>query len=317
MKERRVVELPVTITPQTKPQQKQLRVAAYCRVSTEQEAQQNSFQVQKEYYTAKINANPDWMLAGIFADEGITGTSVQQRNDFKKMIQYCERGKIDLILTKSISRFARNTVDCLLTVRRLSQLGVSVIFETENINTATMESEFILAIMGAMYQAESEATSSRVKWGIRAGFREGRVRYSYKNWLGYRKGEDGQPEIVPEEAVTVKLIFDLFLAGNSLNNIVQELEKQGIAKKSGSTKWSINCVQSILNNEKYTGDAILQKTYAPSPLEPRRKNHGEVPMYLVENAHPAIISRDTFQWTKAELGRRRTARNRNTSTKEG
>lgn len=315
MKERRVVELPATVMPVQKETRRHgpLRVAAYCRVSTEVEAQQSSFQTQKEYYTAKIQANPDWVLAGIFADDGITGTSVEHRSNFKKMMQNCRRRKIDLILTKSISRFARNTVDCLLAVRELSQLGIPVIFETENINTATMESEFLLAIMGAMYQAESEATSSRIKWAIRARFREGKFHYPYKNWFGYREGEDGQPDIVPEEAIVIKQIFDMFLAGDSSATIAQELNRRGVATKNGKMGWSAARIQSILRNEKYAGNVLLQKTYAPSPLEPRRKNKGELPMYLVENAHPAIISKDTFQWVQEELQRRNRARNRSKS----
>ena len=210
MNQRRVIEIPAKVEKKYESSKRQLRVAAYCRVSTELEAQQNSFQAQKDYYTAKIAENPEWTLAGIFADEGVSGTSVTGREGFQKMLRYCEQGKIDLIIAKSITRFSRNIVDCLLVVRQLQDLRIPVIFEAENINTGTMESEFILALMGTFSQAESEAISNRVKWGIRESFRSGNPRYYYKTWLGYRKGEDGKPEIVPEEAEIVNLVFSLF-----------------------------------------------------------------------------------------------------------
>lgn len=304
MNQRRVIEIPAKVEKKYEGSKRQLRVAAYCRVSTELEAQQNSFQAQKDYYTAKIAENPEWTLAGIFADEGVSGTSVAGREGFQKMLRYCEQGKIDLIITKSITRFSRNIVDCLLVVRQLQELRIPVIFEAENINTGTMESEFILALMGTFSQAESEAISSRVKWGIRESFRSGNPRYYYKTWLGYRKGEDGKPEIIPEEAEIVNLIFSLFLEGRSLCSIADELNRRGIRPKSEGKEWRAAGIKKILSNEKYAGDVLLQKTYSTGPFESRRKNQGELPMYLVENAHPAIISRDTFRWAQEELQRR-------------
>ena len=198
----------------------QLRVAAYCRVSTEQEEQQNSYQVQIDYYTDLINKNKEWELAGIFADEGISGTQTKKRTEFNKMIRLCKKRKIDLVLCKSISRFARNTVDTLEYVRQLKDLGISVIFEKENINTLTMTSEFMIALYGSFAQAESESISKNVSWGVEKAFRDGRVRYNLNNLYGYRKGEDGKPEIIPEEAEVIRLIHKLYLDGLTLRQLL-------------------------------------------------------------------------------------------------
>ena len=264
--QREITEIPAK-TAETQERLKKLRVAAYCRVSTSQEAQQNSYQAQRAYYLDKIESNPDWVLADIFADEAISGTSVDNRTEFQRMIRWCKKGKIDLILTKSISRFARNTEDCLHYVRLLKGLQIPVIFETERLDTSQMDSEFFLAMLGANSQAESEATSSRVKWGVRAAFRDGKVRYQYKRWLGYRKGEDGNPEIVPKEAAVVRKIFDAYLAGQSLKMIKHMLEKEKIPTKTGLTEWPVPAIQNILKNEKYTGDALLKKTYTTDPFQ--------------------------------------------------
>jgi DNA invertase Pin-like site-specific DNA recombinase len=302
---REVIELPAKDPADIQTRRKQLRVAAYCRVSTSLEAQQNSYEAQKEYYTNKILSNPDWTLAGIFADKGITGTSVEKRAGFQRMIRWCQQGKIDLILTKSISRFARNTLDCLHYVRLLQQLNIPIIFESEGIDSSQMSNELILTLMGATSQAESEAISSRVKWGVRASFKEGNVRYSYKSWLGYRKGENGEPEIIPEEAVIVRQIFTAYLDGKSLRDIKALLESQKRLTKSGQEKWPISSINSILRNEKYTGDAILQKTYTTDPIsKKRRRNAGELPKYFVKNCHPAIISHEMFELVQKELERR-------------
>lgn len=196
----------------------QLRVAAYCRVSTEQEEQQSSYQVQIAYYTDLINRKKEWSLVGIFADEGISGTQTKNRTEFKRMIRMCKNKKIDLVITKSISRFARNTVDCLEYVRQLKDLGIGVIFEKENINTLTMTSEFMIALYGSFAQAESESISKNVSWGKEKAYREGKVQFQYKHLLGYKRGDDGEPEIVPEEAETVRLIFKLFKSCWNIGN---------------------------------------------------------------------------------------------------
>ena len=197
--------------------------AAYCRVSTDQEEQLNSYQVQISYYTDLINKKKEWTLAGIFADEGISGTQTKKRTEFNRMIRMCRKKKIDLIITKSISRFARNTVDCLEYVRELKSLGIGVFFEEENINTLNMTSEFMITLYGSFAQAESESISKNVTWGKEKAFREGKVPFQYKRLLEYRKGADGKPEIVPEEAETVQMIYSLFLDGFSMAEIAKKL----------------------------------------------------------------------------------------------
>lgn len=198
-----VTVIPAVMNTSVASTYRQLKVAAYCRVSTELEEQQNSYQAQIEYYTDKISSNKEWRMAGVFADEGISGTQAKKRPEFLRMIRLCERGKIDLIITKSISRFARNTVDCLNYVRRLKALGIGIIFEKENINTLTMVSEMVITMMGCFAQAESESISKNVTWGKQKSFQDGKVVFQYKYLLGYKKGEDGKPEIIPEEAETV------------------------------------------------------------------------------------------------------------------
>ena len=288
---------------------KQLRVAAYCRVSTEQEEQQNSYQVQIAYYTDLINRKKEWSLVGIFADEGISGTQTKNRTEFKRMIRMCKNKKIDLVITKSISRFARNTVDCLEYVRQLKNLGIGVIFEKENINTLTMTSEFMIALYGSFAQAESESISKNVSWGKEKAYREGKVQFQYQNLLGYRKGTDGKPEIVPEEAETIKLIYKLFLDGYSMTNIKKTLESKGILTAKGKKVWNESLISSILKNEKYVGDALLQKTYTLDCITHKVvRNHGERPMYLVTDHHAPIIDRDTYNRVQQELARRSSKR---------
>lgn len=287
----------------------QLRVAAYCRVSTEQEEQQNSYQVQIAYYTDLINRKKEWSLVGIFADEGISGTQTKKRTEFNRMIRMCKNKKIDLVITKSISRFARNTVDCLEYVRQLKNLGIGVIFEKENINTLTMTSEFMIALYGSFAQAESESISKNVSWGKEKAYREGKVQFQYQNLLGYRKGTDGKPEIVPEEAETVKLIYKLFLDGYSMTNIKKTLENKGILTAKGKKIWNESLISSILKNEKYVGDALLQKTYTLDCITHKVvRNHGERPMYLVTDHHAPIIDRDTYDRVQQELARRSSKR---------
>ena len=287
----------------------QLRVAAYCRVSTEQEEQQNSYQVQIAYYTDLINRKKEWSLVGIFADEGISGTQTKKRTEFNRMIRMCKNKKIDLVITKSISRFARNTVDCLEYVRQLKNLGIGVIFEKENINTLTMTSEFMIALYGSFAQAESESISKNVSWGKEKAYREGKVQFQYQNLLGYRKGTDGKPEIVPEEAETVRLIYKLFLDGYSMTNIKKMLESKGILTAKGKKVWNESLISSILKNEKYVGDALLQKTYTLDCITHKVvKNHGERPMYLVTDHHVPIVDRDTYNRVQQELAGRSSKR---------
>ncbi len=284
---------------------KQTRVAAYCRVSTNHEEQQNSYQVQIEYYTNLINSNPEWTMAGIFADEGISGTQTKNRKEFNKMIRKCKQKKIDLVLCKSISRFARNTVDCLEYIRELRLLGIGVIFEKENINTLAMNSEFIISLYGSFAQAESESISKNVSWGIEKSFREGKVKYVMDKTLGYRMGDNGIPYIVEEEAEIVRHIYRLFLDGLSMQRIADVLQAEGIARRSGCTTWNRSNINYILKNEKYAGDAILQKSYTIDCITHKRvKNNGEKNKYILHDCHPAIIDRDTYNRTQQELAKR-------------
>ncbi len=285
------------------------RVAAYCRVSTDSEEQINSYTAQKAYYSQKIEETPDWEMAGLFADEGITGTSMKKRKEFNRMITACKRGRIDLILTKSLSRFARNTVDCLEIVRMLKARGIGVLFEKENINTLTVSSEFLITLFSGFAQAESESLSTNVGIGIRMAMKEGKVNFHYNTMLGYRKGEDGKPEIVPEEAVVIRRIYQRYLDGCSEGQIAKELDRDGISTAKGVKAWSHQVVHSILYNEKYIGDALLQKTFVTDCITKQvKKNNGELPQYYIENNHPAIIPRDIYQRVREEMTRRASKR---------
>ena len=228
--ERRVRVIPATRKPEElhRHHDGKMRVAAYCRVSTDSEEQLNSYEAQKTYYTQKIQDSPDWEMAGIYADEGISGTSLKKRTQFNKMITACKRGHIDLIITKSLSRFARNTVDCLDTVRLLKANGIGVYFEKENINTLTESSEFLINLFSGFAQAESESLSKNVTWGKQKSAEAGKVDFQYKKMLGYRKGTDGQPEIVPEEAEIIRRIYHRYLDGCTLGQIKRELDEDGV-----------------------------------------------------------------------------------------
>lgn len=309
--ERRVRVIPATRTTGTaQAAGEKKRVAAYCRVSTDSEEQLNSYEAQKGYYLQKIEETPDWEMAGLYADEGISGTSRKKRTEFNKMLTACKRGRIDMIITKSLSRFARNTVDCLETVRMLKGLGIGVFgvfFEKENINTLTESSEFLITLFSGFAQAESESLSKNVSWGIRKRMESGKVHF--QNVMGYRKGPDGQPEIVPEEAKIVRKIYQRYLDGCSLPQIKQELEAEHILTTHGLLRWSPQGIRNILRNEKYIGDALLQKTYITDCISKRvKQNRGELPMYYVENNHPAIIPREIFAQVQEEMKRRSSKR---------
>ena len=288
---------------------RQLRVAAYCRVSTDDEEQLTSYEAQKNYYTDKIMTNKEWTMAGIFADEGITGTSARKRPEFLRMIRQCKQGKIDIVLTKSISRFARNTVDCLNYVRALKELGIAVIFEKENMNTLEIDSEILITMLGAFAQSESESISANVRWGIRQAMKEGKATIQYKYLYGYRKGDDSKPEIIPDQAEVVKKIYDMFLSGTPVRGIQEYLNTSAVPNINGEPKWARSAIDSILTNEKYCGDVLLQKTYIDDCINKKvKKNTGQLPMYLVQNHHEGIISRETFDAAQAELSRRNAGR---------
>lgn len=308
---REVRIIPATISTEKKIKEtyRQLRVAAYCRVSTKEKEQLNSYEIQKRYYQEKINANPKWTLVGIFADKGITGTSVKKRDEFNRMIRMCKRGKVDMIITKSISRFARNTLDCLTYVRLLKDLNVEVYFEEQGLYSLQPGAELYITIYGSIAQSESENISANIKWGKAQSAKEGNVTFHYKNFLGYRKGENGKPEIVPEEAEIIRMIYERFLLGDSFGSIAEYLEERNIPSPGGKDKWQYSTIQSILSNERYKGDAIINKTYIVDCISKKIKvNNGERPKYYVENNHPAIIDPGTFGRVQEELARRSSKR---------
>ena len=282
-----------------------LRVAPYCRVSTDSEEQRSSYEAQIKYYSGKISGNPEWTMVRLYADEGITGTSTKNRKQFNKLIADCEAGKIDLVIAKSVSRFGRNTLDGLQYVRKLKRLGIGVYFEKENVNTLYMDNEMILTFFFSQAQAESESLSKNVSWGHRRNYENGKVYYHYDSFLGYKKGPEGQPEIDESQAVVVRRIFARYLMGDSVRKICRDLEADGIRTVRGCEKWSDSTVQNMLQNEKYIGDALLQKTYIQDIFTRKSlKNLGQLPKYYVHNCHPPIIDRTTFQKVQEEIARR-------------
>ena len=285
---------------------KKRRVAAYARVSTNQEEQLTSYEAQVDYYTQYIHSKTEWEFVKVYTDEGISATNTKKRDGFNGMVQDALDGKIDLIITKSVSRFARNTVDSLTTVRMLKEKGVEVYFEKENIYTLDSKGELLITIMSSLAQEESRSISENVTWGMRKRFADGKVAMPYKHFLGYRKGADGLPEIVEEEARIVLRIYRLFLEGKTPYGIAEIFMAEGIPSPAGKKKWLTNTILSILTNEKYKGDAILQKTFCVDFLTKRVKaNNGEVPQYYVENSHPAIVPADMFEMVQEELARRK------------
>ena len=312
----------VTVTPadpkytQKDIRKQHLRVAPYCRVSTGSEEQLTSFTAQMEYYTQRIADTEGWTMVRLYADEGITGTSTKKRRQFNKMIRDAEKGKIDLVITKSVSRFCRNTLDGLEYIRRLKKCGVGVFFEKENTNTLYMPNEMILTFLMSQAQAESESMASNIRWGHQAQFKKGIVHYNFNNFLGYRKGADGEPEIDETEAPTVRRIFARYLMGQGVGQIARDLTAEGFKTARGNTTWSDHTVRHILENEKYMGDAILQKTFTLDLFSRQQvKNEGQLPKYYVENAHPAIIDRATFQRVQEELARRSSLRKTSSKAK--
>ena len=304
----------ITVIPATKNQhtgiptttQYRRRVAGYARVSTDSEEQQTSYDAQVDYYSRYIRSKPEWQFVEVYTDEGISATSTKGRAGFNRMIHDALDGKIDLIVTKSVSRFARNTVDSLTTVRKLKDAGVEIYFEKENIWTLDSKGELLITIMSSLAQEESRSISENITWGQRKRFADGRFSLPYSAFLGYRKGADGIPEIVPEEAELVRRIYAMFMEGMTSCAIAKTLTKEGIPTPRGKTKWAVSTVESILRNEKYRGDAILQKTFTVDFLQKKTKaNEGEVPQYYVQNSHPAIIEPEEWDLVQAEIARRK------------
>lgn len=282
-----------------------LRVAAYCRVSTDLEEQETSYEGQISYYAEYILKNPKWKLVGIYADEGISATSMKKRDEFNRMIRDCMNGEIDLIITKSISRFARNTVDCLNVIRKLKERNIGVLFEKENIHTLDAKGEVLITIMASIAQQESQSISQNIRIGIQYQFQQGKVRINHTRFMGYTKNKEGQLIVVPEEAAVIKRIYTQYLNGSSLEKIGRGLEQDGILSPAGKKKWYGTTIRSILTNEKYIGDALLQKYYTVDFLSKRKaRNYGILPQYYVENSHEPIISREIFQNVQKEMAER-------------
>ena len=305
----KVTKIPATVDNRThlpEMTRRKRRVAGYARVSTDSDEQFTSFAAQTEYYSNLIKANPDWEFVHVYTDEGISGLNTKKREGFREMINDALAGKIDLIITKSVSRFARNTVDSLKTIRELKHVGCEVYFEKENIYTFDGKGELLLTIMSSLAQEESRSISENVTWGQRRSFENGKVHLPYGRFLGYDRGEDGKPVVNPEQAKVVELIYRLFLDGKTSRLIAQELEQRGIPSPGGGAKWTKTTIDSILTNEKYKGDALLQKTFTVDFLEKTKKvNDGEVPQYYVEGSHEAIIDPDIWAHVQAEIARRK------------
>lgn len=282
------------------------RTAGYARVSTDSDEQFTSYEAQIDYYTRYIQDNPEWEFVAVYTDEGISATNTRHRDGFNRMIEDALDGKIDLIVTKSVSRFARNTVDSLVTVRKLKEKGVEVFFEKENIYTLDSKGELLITIMSSLAQEESRSISENVTWGQRKRFADGKVSLPYKQFLGYRKGPDGFPEVVEDEAVIVRRIYSQFMAGRTPYLIAKLLTADGIPTPSGKTTWRTTTVASILTNEKYKGAALLQKCFTVDFLNKKRKvNEGEVPQYYIEKSHQPIIDPQEFDLVQAEFARRK------------
>ena len=280
------------------------KVAAYARVSTQLDEQQSSYETQIEFYTNFIKRNPKWDFAGIYSDEGITGTCLKNRTGFNKMIADAKAGKIDLILTKSISRFSRNTIDALTVTRELKAHNVEVQFEKEGISSMDPKAELIFTVMSCLAQEESRSLSENIRWGKKRSMEAGNVYVPYKSFLGFKKGENGLPEIVEDEAKIVRHIFKQFIIGMSPNAIAKELNGKKIKTVKGK-KWTSYGINRILENEKYKGDARLGKTYTVDYLTKKKKvNNGEREQWYVRDSHDAIVDPRTFDLAQIELKRR-------------
>ena len=290
---------------------KKRRVAGYARVSTDSEEQQTSYEAQLDYYTNYIKSREDWEFVEVYTDEGISATNTKKRDGFKRMVKDALDGKIDLIVTKSVSRFARNTVDSLSTIRKLKEHGTEVFFEKENIWTFDSKGELLITIMSSLAQEESRSISENCTWGQRKRFADGKVTVPFERFLGYDRGEDGNLVVNPEQAKVVKKIYRLFLQGYSPFGIAKELTGEGILTPGGKKKWSARTVAAILSNEKYKGDALLQKSFTVDFLtKEKKKNEGEIPQYYVTGNHEAIIPPSTFDRVQRLMEQRKSGKNR-------
>lgn len=295
----KIEQISIAPIPLQKPSIK--RVAAYARVSTYNDEQLNSLEAQKDYYEKKIEEDPSWVLAGIYVDEGITGTSYRHRAEFQRMIEDCKQGKVDMVLTKSVSRFARNTVDALNVIRELKEIGVGVFFERENVWTLDSKGEFLITLLTSLAQEEARSISENTAWGLRKRFADGKYSVGYKSFLGYNAGF----EINEEQAVFVRLIFRMYIQGYSTYKISQFLQRWEVKSPARKDRWHPSSVLSILKNEKYKGDALLQKTFTVDFLTKKvKKNEGELPQYYVHEGHEPIVDEVVFDYTQTLISSR-------------
>ena len=311
---KKVTTIPATLTRFTASSLKEIkkrRTAGYARVSTDSEEQQTSYEAQVDYYTNYIKSREDWEFVEVYTDDGISGTDTKRREGFKRMVADALAGKIDLIVTKSVSRFARNTVDSLTTVRKLKAKGIEVYFEKENIWTLDSKGELLITIMSSLAQEESRSISENCTWGQRKRFADGKVSVPFGHFLGYDRGQDGNLVINTEQAITVRHIYSMFMQGMTPYAIASKLTADGILSPGGNPKWCTGTVKNILKNEKYKGDALLQKSYTVDFLTKKQKvNKGEIPQYYVENNHPAIIEPEQFEIVQREIERRNKSKER-------
>ena len=297
-----------TLAPLAMPTRR--KAACYLRISTRSDEQENSLENQRAHYEDLFATTPEYEFAGIYYDDGVSGTGISRRHGFQQMISDAIEGKFSLILTKSISRFGRNVVDSISTIRKLKEYGVECIFEKENIHTFDPKSSFILTIMTAMAENESMSISENVKWGIRQGFADGKIALPYSHFLGYAKGPDG-PEVVPEQAAVVQTIYRRFLEGSTPGAIARDLEAAGVPSPSGGTRWHGQTITSILTNPCYKGQTIRQKSFTMDFLTHKNKrNEGELPQYIVDDSHEAIIPPETWELVQLEMERRKRMGNR-------
>ena len=306
---RKITMIPQTINPQTRTAmdtRTKRKVAGYARVSTDYEEQITSYEAQVDHYTNYIQSRDDWEFVKVYTDAGISATNTRHREGFNQMVEDALAGKIDLIITKSVSRFARNTVDSLTTVRKLKEKGIEVYFEKEGIYTLDSKGELLITIMSSLAQEESRSISENVTWGQRKRFADGKVSLPYSHFLGYKKGEDGLPEIVPEEAEIVRFIYRSYMNGQTSYAIAKTLTERHIPTPAGKENWRQSTIESILTNEKYKGSALLQKKFTTDFLTKKTKiNEGEVPQYYIEESHEPIISPEDFEEVQAEFTRRK------------
>ena len=286
-----VIEIPA----KPKAQKSQLKVAAYCRVSTNYPEQFGSLENQAAHFTKIICDTPNWKFAGVYAEHA-SGRNIENREEFARMIKDCDKGKINLIVTKSISRFGRNTLDTIKTLNKLEQQGIAVYFEIERLMSTDKKIKQVLTVLAAQAQAESEDKSSDIKWGIRRSMESGHVKLNHTQFLGYTRDSDGKLVVVPEEAETVKLIYNLYLGGYGCRKIKKHLESNAILTVTGKTEWSTSTVDRILSNEKYIGNALQQKTVVTNFFDGKQvKNTGQLDTIFIENSHEGIIDKETFE----------------------